>query len=407
MAGKSTKKPTTEEWKIKAKLVHGDKYEYDEVEYVNSNTPIKIYCRTCNDSFMQKPINHTTGSGCPICGKAKANQSRKNTTEWFIEESKKIWGDKFNYSKTSYNGRHNLLTLICKKHGEFECLAGNHLRGADCYLCSKETLSKKMFDNIDIFKTKAFSVHGDDYDYSLSIYKSSKEKLEIYCRKCRESFWQSPNLHLQGNGCPKCHDKATGDRCRLTKEEFISRCVDVFGPGKFDYTNSIYKSNTEKLKILCNECGEYFWKSPGNHLFHKQGCPNCSPVISKGEERIKEFLKKNNIEFTTQEWFKDTDSPCKNPKTNCRLPFDFYLPEYNKAIEYQGSIHYEPHSFNSDQSEETKINNLRNVRYRDGVKAQWCAERKNISLLEIKYTDYKNIDKILIKELGIKDAKPE
>ena len=122
------------------------------------------------------------------------------------------------------------------------------------------------------FIEKAKSIHGNEYDYSKSIYTTAKDKLIIIC-PIHGEFEQSPDGHLHGQGCPKCKFDKLSEERSLTTEEFINRAVEIHGD-LYDYSNTVYKNATTKLQILCPEHG-YFSTLPGNHLAGK-GCPKCA-----------------------------------------------------------------------------------------------------------------------------------
>ena len=105
----------TEEFIEKAKKVHGDKYDYSKVDYVNAKTKITIICKE-HGEFSQTPTGHLSGRGCPICRYIKSSNAIRKTTEEFIEESKKVHGDKYDYSKSVYNGIHDKLCKIGRAH---------------------------------------------------------------------------------------------------------------------------------------------------------------------------------------------------------------------------------------------------------------------------------------------------
>ena len=179
----------------KAKGVHGDKYDYSKVEYTNNRTKICIICPK-HGEFYQTPDKHLIGEGCPKCCK----KNRKYSTEEFILESKKIHGDKYDYSKTVYgNNESEKVTITCKIHGDFEITPMSHLRGGGCKYCSVG----KIFSTDD-FITSARLVHGDRYDYSKSTYINANTPVKIYCKK-HGYFLQKAVHHInRGQGCPEC-----------------------------------------------------------------------------------------------------------------------------------------------------------------------------------------------------------
>lgn len=106
---------------------------------------------------------------------------------------------------------------------------------------------------------------------------------------------------------------------------------------------------------------------------------------SVGEKRVKTQLENLGINFQREQTFEE----CRNPKTNKRLRFDFYLPDYNCCIEYDGYTHFGANGgWNTEE-------NLRGIQYRDSIKNRFC-ENNNIRLVRIPYTDFKQIDESYI-----------
>lgn len=114
--------------------IHGDKYNYNEVEYVNSVTPVTIICPE-HGSFQQKPVHHIRGAGCKNCYYESVKGPRM-TTQQFIDKAIMVHGDKFNYNKTKYEGTHEQLTINCPDHGDFRTKAIYHLQGQGCPHCA-------------------------------------------------------------------------------------------------------------------------------------------------------------------------------------------------------------------------------------------------------------------------------
>ena len=122
---------TTEEFIIKAKKVHGDKYKYGKVKYLNARGKVKIKCKK-HGMFEQGAGYHLYGQGCPGCKKIGTTV----TTEEFIIRAKEIHGSKYKYKKVEYVRGHAKVKIKCKEHGVFEQRANNHLRGANCPKCT-------------------------------------------------------------------------------------------------------------------------------------------------------------------------------------------------------------------------------------------------------------------------------
>ena len=109
------KKLTTEEFIKRAIEVHDDKYDYSKVEYKNNTTKVKIICPIDNHGdFYQRPSHHFRGTGCPSC-----SNNKKSSTKEFINKSKLIHGNKFDYSLVKYINTHHKIIIICPIHGKF------------------------------------------------------------------------------------------------------------------------------------------------------------------------------------------------------------------------------------------------------------------------------------------------
>jgi hypothetical protein len=290
---------------------------------------------------------------------------KRLTTEEFIIKAKLVHNNTYDYSLVNYVNSHDKVRIICSVHGEFEQRPNNHLNSGGCKKCYHDN------NNIgnDNFISKAKQIHGDTYDYSVTKYLESKGKIKIIC-PIHGIFEQRASNHLSGKGCIKCHNKS-----RLSNDlEFIEKAKEKHGD-RYDYSNLKYVNDKTKIKIICQNHGEFSQK-PSNHLFG-QGCPICRE--SKGERELRQLLKLNNIEYTPQYKFLN----CKDKKV---LAFDFYLPDYNTCIEYQGIQHYEPVKLFGGE-EKFKIQQKR-----DKIKMEYC-QNNNIPLIIIKY-DESIVDKL-------------
>ena len=125
------KKLTCEEFILKSIAVHGDKYDYSKVEYINNRTKVCIIC-PIHGEFWQTPINHINNkNGCPKCG------NNMISVEEFIKRARKIHGDKYDYSKVNYINSNTPVCIICPKHGEFWQSPATHLDYSGCPKCKK------------------------------------------------------------------------------------------------------------------------------------------------------------------------------------------------------------------------------------------------------------------------------
>ena len=209
------RKKSKEDFILRAREIHGWKYDYSKVEYVNNHTKVCIICPE-HGEFWMKPNCHFFKQGCPKCGKMEMSKKRTLTTEEFIKRAREIHGDKYDYSKVKYKGCFSKVCIICPEHGEFWQTPNSHLNGIGCSKCSKKCKLTK-----EEFILKAREIHGDKYDYSKVEYVNNHTKVCIICPEHGE-FWQTPNSHLNGNGCPNCNEyKLEKEIYKILKEKNI------------------------------------------------------------------------------------------------------------------------------------------------------------------------------------------
>ena len=199
----------TETFIEKAKNIHGNKYDYSLVKYVNNCTKVKIICKI-HGEFQQIPSGHIIKRcGCKNCSVISISLKRKSNTEEFIGKSVQVHGDKYDYSKVKYDGRFNDVIIICFTHGDFFQTPRNHLYGQGCPKCWFNRMSVMHKSNTIEFIEKCVQIHKNKYDYSKVEYDGRSKKIIIIC-KIHGIFEQSPGAHLQGSGCPFCINKTEG-----------------------------------------------------------------------------------------------------------------------------------------------------------------------------------------------------
>jgi hypothetical protein len=229
------------------------------------------------------------------------------------------------------------------------------------------------------FIEEAIKIHGNKYDYSLVEFKAKHNNVTIIC-PIHGKFEQWPKRHLLG-GCRLCGINSRIEKLFINKDIFIERAAKIHG-NTYNYDNVEYKSSTTKIDIKCNICTLLFKQTPASHL-QKRGCPKCR--FSQGEKRIEKFLKDHNIFFISQKIFKDLKGI-----RGGYLKFDFYVPEKNLCIEYDGEQHTD---IKSKYWSETMVQN-------DTIKDLYCIKNK-IKLLRISYLDKERIESIISSTLAI------
>lgn len=350
----------TERFIFESKKIHGNKYDYSKSEFVNMKTNVLIMLG--DDKYLQSPSKHLMGR-CPEKGK------KLKTKEEFIEDARKVWGYKYDYSLVDYKGSYVEVPIIYKNEVYYQ-KPTQHLSG---YKCESQNIK-----NTEDFIKKCRERHGDKYDYSLVEYNGIENKIKIKYNDI--VYYQKAGAHLYSSGLVENIVK------KRTIDEFKEVSIYVHD-NKYSYDKSVYVNNSTKLIITCPIHGD-FEQRPVSHL-QGFGCNSCSE--SNGEKIISKYLDKNNISYYRQHKFEN----CRNTKS---LPFDFYIPTIRTCIEFDGIQHYQPVSYfgGVESYEKLKIN--------DKIKNDYC-EDNYISLIRIRYDQIDNINKILEDNLIYKKIK--
>lgn len=257
-----------QEFKLKAKQIHNDKYDYSKVTFNNYTDKIEIICPK-HGSFWQSAHHHLQGQKCPACADENRSNSYKLTKEEFIRRARQIHGDKYDYSKVENPKYNEKVTIICPIHGEFQQFVNNHLFDSGCPKCSKHF----NYDT-ETFIMKANQVHNHKYLYNKTNYINARTKVTITC-PIHGDFEQLPSTHLSGGGCPKCTQ---------TKGEIIvSQVLDKL---KYPYTQQkkICLNLNNKTIIV-----DFYIKRNGiEYIIEYNGKQHYEPVdYFGGEEQFK------------------------------------------------------------------------------------------------------------------------
>lgn len=357
-------------------------------EYKNNKGKLKIQCK-CGEIF-KRTFGDFKNKNMYYCTCCSGNKLRYSDVKKFIESKNcKLISKEYENNSTK-------LDIQCSC-GEIFKVSFNTFKKDEqwqCKSCGEKKRIKSMQDRVDGFKyytyedVKSIIESKTDLVLLSEEYNGCFDELKLKC-SCGEIFYKPFNTIIYNinfgkrNLCPKCIKKGNDEEFRLKEKDIQKSIFNFYKKEKFILLNyDEYKNNRTLLKFKCSECGEVF-TSTVHALTTGDGrlCPNCDPPYSKGEMVIKNFLDNNNIEYIQEKTFKE----CRyyNP-----LRFDFYLPNYNCCIEYDGEQHYkEINFFGGERGYEERKRN-------DSIKNKYCKEN-NISLLRIPYFNFNNIDNIL------------
>lgn len=292
------------------------------------------------------------------------------------------------------NGSHTRVKVKCDYCGETVTVEWrDYLKYKDekyaCKRCrQKKTSEKNLFKRQEYLYNSALEFCNSK-GYTLITKKEDiKDSNTRAYYECPKHGIHNSKIYslLLGFGCPECAYEENGVKSRLAIEQ-VNEEISRYGGtwiNKEDYKGW----NAKNLQILCPICGELFITSFNSFIKHGgQFCPECSKCKSKGEKSISMYLENKGIMFIAQHRFDE----CKDKYP---LPFDFYLPDLNVCIEFNGIQHYKPVGYFGGN-----ITFIRQKKH-DDIKNNYCANNK-IKLIIIPYWDFPNIESILNKELLI------
>lgn len=268
------------------------------------------------------------------------------------------------------------ITVKCKICGHiWDATPNSLLHSSNCPICSRD----KRIKNGDVFKEELLSKNPNIT--LISKYTGTKNKVRCMCNICSYVWEALPHCLIHGlTGCPNCNHLSQFKEHSTFIEELseINPNIEIL---------SKYRRNSEKVKCKCKKDGSIWFARP-SHLLIGKGCPICKE--SKGERKITDFLSKNNIDYIPQYSFEGLVGI-----NGGMLSYDFYLPNYNMLIEYQGEFHDGsiPRTYLSDDD-------YKRQKEHDKRKKRFAIDN-DFRLLEIWYWDFNKIENILAKNLNV------
>lgn len=243
---------TNEEVINRFREIHGDKYNYSKVEYKDNKTKICIVC-PIHGEFWQTPSKHLIGRGCPKCGNIKKNQGRKISFDEFVNRSKDIHGDKYEYVNTTLNSLHDKVDIICEKHGIFTQNAYDHLNGHGCPACGYNISNAE--NEIASFIKEALHIENVEQrnkniippyeiDIYLPDYKIGIEYNGLVWHS--EKFGKDKDYHL--NKLNRCNDNDI-KLIQIFEDEYIEHKEIIF-----EKIRHILGKDINKNKIYARKC---------------------------------------------------------------------------------------------------------------------------------------------------------
>lgn len=303
---------------------YGDAFDYSHLPESIKRVNETIICKK-HGKLEMIPRDHLRSKhGCPHCASEAVTKTPREINRGFIHKAKEKHKNKFKYNLVDMETKPGKpVTVVCPRHGKFKTTLKTHLHSeTGCFKCGNELRASVItkYRSIEDVTRELRKIHGDKYTY---IDYNPKERTIVYVCSSHGEVTQVMDQHLLGKGCRHCFY----DSFRITPEKFMERVKEVHPEG-YTYDLTDLTTVNQKIKIT-HKCGRVYKGRVSNHL-NGQGCLRCK-LSSLGEDRIKKFLEFNDIPFIDQ-----------YVVNGYRYRYDFYLPELNILVEYDGQQHFKP-----------------------------------------------------------------
>ncbi len=363
---------------------HDGRYEYrleDQGEYENAH--MKMWIRCDVHGFFEQVVNtHLhAGKGCRECGNITNWGNRRQTWDDIIIECMEIHNGYYTYiigEQEEYKLNTTLMVVHCPKHGAFDIRVTDHKNNArGCQTCAKEIGRIRRQIGWESVIESCKLKHNNLYNYYIDEqlpYEGIHTPFTAHCN-IHGRFTLSADSHRRGTGCKSCAINYVSSVTRFDWDITIEQCKERHNDRYwYDKDEQEEYKNTNTPMVIHCRIHDIFTTSAKSHK-RGSGCPTCSN--SHNVIKIYDYLTSQNISFIQEYGFDD----CRGDTR--LLPFDFYLPDLNILIEYDGRQHYEyiPNWFHKKGYWQFE----RQQRY-DEIKNQYCRDN-NIDLLRIRYDD--------------------
>lgn len=298
---------------------------------------------------------------------------KRKSTEDFINEMKikqpniEIQGDYIN----------NKTPIKCNC-----CICGNVwnprpdqlVRGQGCPICGYKKRIKSQTKSHEQF-VKEIKLINPQIEI-IGKYVNNHTLINVKCLNCGKEWGATPNNLLRNHGCLNCNGQFLKSQCQY-EEDMRNTHPNIKVIGK-------YMNNKTQAEVLCEKCGNVWNSYPINAIYKNHGCPRCEKKY-KGEVKISNYFNNNDINYESQKSYEDLFGVGGR-----KLRYDFYLPDFDLLIEYQGNFH-DGSSFVGDFFTKERLE----IQQEHDERKRKYAKKHNIKLLEIWYWDFDNIEKIL------------
>jgi hypothetical protein len=351
-------KTSFEEYTRRANAVHDGKYSYVESSFTVMNAKVRIVC-PAHGEFELWATHHLKGSKCP-------HPSCRFDAVSFLQRARDVHGDRFSYPEPiePQNGQ---IIIRCAVHGDFKQRPSGHLAGGGCKKCAQDKAAPKYDDLMLklIEHDNRLTISRDDFG------NRAEGKVRALCEIHGELYKTISSL-LASSGCQACYFEG-----RLYPlDRAVQEAQDAWSD-TYTYDWSGFAKDCRFVTPICSIHGSFKVRR-GNHFAGFAGCRKCRRS-SYGEVAVASWLDQRGVAYK-QEW----NSPDLLSPRGFRLRFDFYIPESNFFIEYDGPQHFRPWVFGTQTEEKIAkaIQDLEVTKKHDSIKDEW-AKAKGIPLIRL------------------------
>lgn len=374
---------------------NGDLFSVNVLDLMNnSSAKVNVICDYCGSSNTISYVDYTKNTkgnkkyACKKCSGKKRYEYSNNREKYFnifLEACKEHSCTPLS-SIDDYVNVQTKLKYWCPKHGLQEITYASISAGCWCNLCGFERSAKKNSRSIDEVINIVECKNNNKLLNPEEYINTKTKNLKVICGLCGRIFITSlASIMVSDGACSLCGIRKSSGHNKLSKEEVEYR-INSVNDNVLLNPEDYLDNSTINLKIRCGECGETFVTSLRNYEYdNKIRCDSCTRKISSLERFGISVFSKYKINYIYNHRFED----CRDMRP---LPFDFYLPDYNMCVEFDGQHHFEP-KWGEERFKKTLLH--------DGMKNNYC-RWNNIKLLRIPYWDGNNIEDILVKELNLK-----
>ena len=311
--------------------IHGNKYDYSDVKYINMATKVKIKCKI-HGLFEQLPSVHLNGCGCSRC-------IHKGLTE---EDFKILLLEKHKGNCEYVSGFVSMsqsCIFNCSKHGLFTKTPSNFMQKKwGCKACANIEIGISLslgrglivsdIESLGLFELISIIKNGDSYN--------SRTKIKVRCLKHNVIEVRNYENLMKSKGCKICAEKSKSSKRFYSNETFTKLAQQKYGD-KYDYSKTIYIRSSKPVVVTCREHGDFLVR-PNAHLSKEtSGCSKCSyRGNSWSRSGFVKFVDKNYggkcklylIECSNNhEKFIKVGITCRSVKqrfsTKIQMPYDF------------------------------------------------------------------------------------